>query len=158
MKIRLPPQHLITDSEAKTIACGRKLGRWLSDCIIKKRRSAVVGLTGKLGAGKTKIAGGIFRGAGLPSTISVTSPTFTVINPYLGPIPMYHVDFFRLNSPSEAVEAGVEEIIHEEQGLIVIEWFEKFPSLYPESYIKVGISIIGEKRRKIDISFFNMKT
>ncbi len=113
----------------------------------------VVGLTGDLGAGKTVIASGIFRGAGLPAGVAVSSPSFTIINMYPGRRPMYHVDLYRLASAVEALDAGVAELWEGgEGGLVVVEWFEKFPQIRPKNYVAITMDIIGKNERKLKFS------
>ena len=89
----------------------------------------VVALNGPLGAGKTHFAKGIV--AGLGSDDEVTSPTFALVNEYLsGRIPVFHFDFYRLDSADELLRIGWDEYL-DEDGIILVEWASKFPDLLP---------------------------
>lgn len=91
---------------------------------------AVVALNGPLGAGKTHFAKGIV--AGLGSRDEVTSPTFSLVNEYRsGGIPVFHFDFYRLDSAEEVLRIGWDEYLDEE-GVVLVEWADKFPEVLPE--------------------------
>ena len=89
----------------------------------------VLALAGDLGAGKTHFIQGVARGLGIDA--EVTSPTFTLIHEYRGGrLPLYHFDFYRLESGEEALEIGLEEYL-EDNGVTAIEWADKFRELIP---------------------------
>jgi tRNA threonylcarbamoyladenosine biosynthesis protein TsaE len=86
----------------------------------------VIALVGELGAGKTEVTKGIATGLGFPG--DVTSPTFTLVHEYRGGrLPLFHFDFYRLESAQEVIALGWEEAA----GVCAIEWPEKFPELLP---------------------------
>lgn len=88
---------------------------------------SVVGLIGELGAGKTRFVRGMAEGLG--SRGFVKSPSFTIVNIYEGGrLPLYHMDLYRIGLSDEFYEAGLEEFIYGE-GISVIEWADKLPSL-----------------------------
>ncbi|MFK7849935.1 MAG: tRNA (adenosine(37)-N6)-threonylcarbamoyltransferase complex ATPase subunit type 1 TsaE [Akkermansiaceae bacterium] len=90
---------------------------------------AVFGLVGEMGAGKTHWTKGFLR-KNQPKT-AVTSPTFSIVNEYTeGEIPVYHFDFYRLNSANELPSLGWDEYL-EEPGIIICEWADRFPELMP---------------------------
>ncbi len=90
---------------------------------------SVIGLVGGLGAGKTHWTKGFVAGIG--SAAEVTSPTFGLIHEYSGGRrPVFHLDFYRLDSARELVALGWDELL-EEGGVIVAEWADKFPELLP---------------------------
>ncbi len=110
-------------SESEMIDAGRRFSTCLSS-------GDVVALNGPLGAGKTHFVKGIV--AGMESNDEVTSPTFALVNEYLsGRIPIYHFDFYRLETADEVVRIGWDEYI-EEEGIVVVEWADKFSELLPE--------------------------
>ena len=90
---------------------------------------SVIALCGTLGAGKTHVSQGIV--AGLGSAASVTSPTFTLVHEYLdGRLPVYHFDFYRMDSTAEVLNIGWDDYL-DEPGVIVVEWADRFPELLP---------------------------
>jgi tRNA threonylcarbamoyladenosine biosynthesis protein TsaE len=111
---------------------------------------AVIALTGGLGAGKTHWTKGFVAGIG--SAADVTSPTFGLLHEYRGGrLPVFHLDFYRLESAAELVALGWDELM-EEDGVIVAEWADKFPELLPEGTewldFKVGADGVRTLRRK----------
>lgn len=87
-------------------------------------------LSGELGAGKTHLVQGAAAGLGCQS--AATSPTFTLINEYTGGrLPLYHFDFYRLETADEALALDLDEYL-DGDGLTVIEWGDKFRELLPE--------------------------
>lgn len=84
----------------------------------------VLGLTGELGAGKTRLVKGLARGLGI--TARVLSPTFALVHSYTGGrLPLFHLDLYRLETPAQILAAGLEEYL-EPQGVTVIEWAERW--------------------------------
>ena len=89
----------------------------------------VIALMGGLGAGKTHWAKGFVAGIG--SAAEVTSPTFGLIHEYPGGrLPVFHLDFYRLESAAELVALGWDELV-DQNALILAEWGDKFPELMP---------------------------
>lgn len=112
------------DSPEAMIALGREIGSGLE-------AGAVLALQGDLGAGKTHFTKGLAEGLGCSS--EVTSPTFTLVHEYHGGrLPLYHFDFYRMESEDEVLRVGWDEYLDEE-GVLVIEWPDKFPGLMPEA-------------------------
>src|SRR5436190_15219960 len=89
---------LTSDSPAETIALGERLGRLAA-------AGDLVCLWGDLGAGKTQLAKGIARGLGIADTVN--SPTFVLMSEYLGRLPLFHVDLYRLADAADALAGGV---------------------------------------------------
>lgn len=89
----------------------------------------VIALCGQLGAGKTQATKGIV--AGLGSQAAVTSPTFTLVHEYTdGRLPIFHFDFYRMDSAEEVLTVGWDDIL-DEPGVVIIEWADLFPELLP---------------------------
>jgi tRNA threonylcarbamoyladenosine biosynthesis protein TsaE len=85
----------------------------------------LLGLTGDLGAGKTQLVRGLARGLGCPDRVH--SPSFALMVEYHGGRwPLYHLDLYRLNDPPEIVAAGLEEYLCNPQGIVVVEWIERW--------------------------------
>lgn len=132
----------ISHSPAETQAIGELWGR-------EARSGLVVGLSGELGAGKTRLVKGIARGLGI--TMRVHSPTFNLVNIYTGGrLTLYHIDLYRLNRPEEVFLAGLEEYLTPD-GVTVIEWAERVYGLdWPICPLrKARIEITNESERKI---------
>ena len=107
-----------THSEAETSAIGRELARWLS-------AGSVVLLSGDLGAGKTAFVRGLAEGLGIDPD-AVSSPTFTLIQEYLGGrLPLHHVDLYRLQSV-EVDDLGLDEMTLD-GGVTAVEWPDRLP-------------------------------
>jgi len=132
-----------TVSEAETIALGQRLARELPP-------RGVVLLIGNLGAGKTTLAKGIVSGLGAAPADEVSSPTFTLIHEY-GEGRVYHVDLYRLEEPREVATLGLEEIF-ERDGLVLIEWGERFPRLLPAERTEIRIRALAEDEREIAVT------
>lgn len=120
----------VTDSPAATAA----LAAWLADRI---GMGTVLCLEGDLGAGKTLFVQSLARAMGVSG--EVTSPTFNIMNIYAGRMPICHFDLYRLESEAELDEIGFYEYADAPDGLVVIEWADKFPEALPEAYIRVQL-------------------
>jgi tRNA threonylcarbamoyladenosine biosynthesis protein TsaE len=106
----------------------------------------VICLDGELGAGKTALTQGLAKGLDVPSSYYVTSPSFAILQEYPGRIPLYHMDFYRLNSFAEVEEFGFEEYFYL-SGLTVIEWSERAAEILPADRLALHIKIkAGEER------------
>lgn len=107
----------------------------------------VVAFRGDLGLGKTCFTRGLAKGLGYNG--EVTSPTFALINEYLGGrIPLYHFDMYRISSWEELYSSGYFEYI-EENGIVACEWSENIENALPQNTVYVVIEAIGENSRKI---------
>jgi tRNA threonylcarbamoyladenosine biosynthesis protein TsaE len=132
-----------TNSEEETIELGRKIARELP-------RRAVVLLIGNLGAGKTTLAKGIISGLGVAQPEGVVSPTFTLIYEYGGGR-VYHVDLYRLDTLQQVATLGLEEILDRE-AVVLIEWGERFPDLFPAGRTEIHLRPLSESVRQITIN------
>lgn len=93
------------------------------------RAGTVIALVGGLGAGKTHWTKGLVAALGSPA--EVTSPTFGLVHEYPGGrLPVFHLDFYRLDTPEELIGLGWDEYL-EADGVIIAEWGDKFPELLP---------------------------
>ena len=103
---------------------------------------------GKMGAGKTTLIKELCRALG--SDDNVCSPTFAIVNEYMtsGGEPVYHFDFYRINSLSETYDIGYEEYFYSGYYCFT-EWTEKVEPLLPETYIKVCIEELPSGQRSI---------
>jgi tRNA threonylcarbamoyladenosine biosynthesis protein TsaE len=119
----------------------------LGEEIGKKAQSGEVWcLTGGLGAGKTLFVKGMAKGLGFEG--NVTSPTFNLQNVYEGRLPMYHFDWYRLNKAEEVENIGWSEWLSRE-GVVVVEWGDKFKNLFPPKVIKMAFEPYTETGRRL---------
>jgi len=96
----------------------------------------VVCLWGELGAGKTVFAKGF--GAGLGVTDTISSPSFVLMGEYLGRLPLFHIDLYRLSSAQEAFDGGLLDD-RQAAGVVLIEWPNRLGSALPEDRLDVRI-------------------
>lgn len=133
--------EFITKSPAQTERVGEALAKRLS-------AGTVIAYRGDLGAGKTAFTRGLARGLGI--TESVTSPTYTIVNEYLGGrLPLFHFDMYRLGGEDELFDIGWEDYL-ERGGVCAVEWSENVPEAM-ENAISVTIFRLDEDTRKIVI-------
>jgi tRNA threonylcarbamoyladenosine biosynthesis protein TsaE len=127
---------LQTSSEEETIALGRELAKELI-------RPVTVLLIGDLGAGKTTLAKGIVEGLGAANQNDVSSPTFTLIHEYGDHV--YHIDLYRLDTEAQVVGLGLQELL-DRDAVVLVEWGERFPSIWPMDRVEVEIRAIDDAR------------
>lgn len=133
---------MVTRTEAETRDAGQALAALL-------RPGDTVLLIGHLGMGKTVFARGLAAGLGVPPG-DVRSPTFTLVNPYHGRLPVYHVDLYRIEKESDLEELGLEEIPGRD-GVAIIEWAERLGPYRPPDCVTVRISDRGGSTRDLVI-------
>lgn len=134
------PFPLTIDSVEEMI----EAGHLLASCL---QAGDVIALTGGLGAGKTHFSKGIVSGLGAEE--EVTSPTFPLVQEYhSGRLPVFHFDFYRLDSAKELLALGWDDYLDEE-GVIIVEWADKFPSLLPLSAMWIALTIEKDGRRNV---------
>jgi tRNA threonylcarbamoyladenosine biosynthesis protein TsaE len=139
----------ISQNAGQTFDIGRQIGAQL-------RGGEILLLDGPLGAGKTVFVKGLAAGMEVDAD-EVTSPSFTLVNPYEGRLPLFHIDLYRLDAGASAAHAvDLDELITNDQAVIVIEWAErlgKYP--LPPCVWHVKIQGDGDAARTIGISQCN---
>ena len=133
--------EFITNSELETEQLGERLAKAVSG-------GAVIAMYGDLGAGKTAFVRGMARGMGL--TCRVSSPTFTIVNEYLGERELIHFDMYRLSGAEELFDIGWEDYISR-GAVCVVEWSENVQDAFFGDEIKVTIDKLSETGRRIRI-------
>ena len=119
-----------TNSPAETEALGAALGRVLAP-------GTVIAYRGDLGAGKTAFTRGLARGLGYAEP--VTSPTYTIVNEYLGGrLPLFHFDMYRIGDEDELYSIGFYDYLS--KGFCLCEWSENIEGALPENAIRITIS------------------
>jgi len=121
------------------------LGVCLGQCALP---GDVVACSGPLGAGKTVLAQGLAEGLGVETTAYVRSPTFTLVHEYRARIPIYHFDFYRISHATEVQGIGFEEYL-DAQGVVIVEWADKFPELLPANRLDLCIQVLPKEIRRI---------
>ncbi len=135
----------VTDSEEETRLLGEIFGKFL-------KAGDVILLSGELGAGKTRFAQGIAKGLGCSS--NVTSPTFVLINEYLGDITFFHADLYRLEK-ADLDEIGLWDST--ETGVLVVEWPERAGDSFPESAMRLSLGFGAQTNERIIELFVDSK-
>ncbi len=130
-----------TNSPEETEAIGESLGTILS-------AGTVLAFRGDLGAGKTAFTRGLARGLGCRE--QVTSPTYTIVNEYLGGrLPLFHFDMYRLHSADDLFDIGWEDYL-DRNGVCAVEWSENVAEAL-EDPVTVTIEKTGENTRRITV-------
>ncbi len=133
--------EFITHSPEETEKIGEALAKSLQP-------GTILAYRGDLGAGKTAFTRGLARGLGCKET--VTSPTYTIVNEYLGGrLPLFHFDMYRLASSDDLWDIGWEDYLDRE-GVCAVEWSENVQDAM-EGAITVTIEKLGENTRQIII-------
>ena len=128
---------------SKSAAQTRGLGHALGACLAI---GDFVGLVGDLGLGKTVFARGVSDGAGVPDG-EAASPTFAIVYPYRGRLPLYHADFYRLTDIKELHAIGFFEMA--EDGAVLVEWIDRIPEAEPEDTLRVAFRELAEEVREL---------
>ena len=106
-------------------------------------------LVGELGAGKTCLTQGIAWGLDIAGY--ATSPTFVVINQYMGRLPLYHIDLYRLDSIEEVVDLGLDDYLYG-NGVCVVEWADKAMNVLPPEHLLVEINYVSDTVRNLALN------
>lgn len=135
----------ITKDAGETFALGGQVGAQLAG-------GEILLLDGPLGAGKTVFVKGLTTALGVDPD-EVTSPSFTLVNPYDGRLTVFHIDLYRLDEGASAAAAvDLEELLSDEQAVIIIEWAHRLGNYrLPSNAWRVDINGDGDEARVIRI-------
>ena len=128
----------------ETIDLGEKLGRLL-------RPGDFVALIGDLGSGKTHFVQGIALGIGVPADVCVSSPSYTLLNEYVGRIPLYHFDLYRLDGDGDIRDLGFDEYFLG-RGACVVEWADRLHVELPDESLRITFAHEGDTSRSLSFS------
>lgn len=133
-------EKYISESREKTEEIAVEFSKSLSG-------GEVVAFRGGLGMGKTCFTRGLARGLGFDG--EVTSPTFALINEYLGGrLNVFHFDMYRIDTWQDLYSSGFFEYC-EENGVVIVEWSENIENALPENTVYVEIKALDEETREI---------
>ncbi len=132
-----------TNSVEETVALGKRLaGRFaIGDCIA---------MVGDLGSGKTAFVRGLAVGLGIVDERMVSSPTYVLVQEYVGRIRLYHVDLYRLPAAEDELDnLGLDEMLSD--GIVVIEWADRAENALPKPYWRIAIKPTGQASRQFTL-------
>ena len=136
-----------TTSATATVELGRKIGSLINE-------PCVIAFCGGMGSGKTCFTTGFVKG--LDYYGEVSSPTFAIVNEYLGGrLPIYHFDMYRIQDEEEATNIGFDEILDDKSSIKFIEWPQMVESFLPKKYKKITIVKLSKKSRNIILEEYN---
>jgi tRNA threonylcarbamoyladenosine biosynthesis protein TsaE len=131
---------------SRSVADTQRLAAIVSELV---RPGDVIVLAGDLGAGKTAFTKGLAAALGISDV--VTSPTFVLVQEYEGPVPLAHVDVYRLEHPAELPDLGIDDLLDGER-VVVVEWGDKIAAALPADRLEVHLAFgEGDDDRRIEI-------
>jgi len=134
--------ELSAASADETFAFGEKLGRAIQS-------HDFIGLSGRLGAGKTLFSRGVAQGAGVPLE-DVSSPTYSIVQSYQGrALTLHHADLYRLSSEADLFGTGYFDLLEETDGAFLVEWIEQVPSAAPADALLLTLEVTSPDTRRI---------
>jgi tRNA threonylcarbamoyladenosine biosynthesis protein TsaE len=108
-----------------------------------------IALVGPLGAGKTQFAKGFAVGLGVSEIVN--SPSFTLMTEYVGRLPLFHQDLYRLSGPEEAIAGGLVDD-RQLEGVTLSEWAERLPAEIDPERITVSIEVMDDEERRVTVT------
>ena len=138
--------EFISSSPEETFNYGYRIGERLEG-------GEILLLSGPLGAGKTIFVKGLCTALGIDAE-DVTSPSFTLVNPYAGRLQLYHLDLYRLDEGASAAHAvDLDDLLSDERAVIVIEWAERMgPYPLPPNVYQISLTGDGDSPRHIRVA------
>jgi tRNA threonylcarbamoyladenosine biosynthesis protein TsaE len=143
--VHIPTGEFVSNSPEDTFNFGHQVGARLEG-------GEILLLSGPLGAGKTIFVKGICAALGVAEE-DVTSPSFTLVNPYQGRLLLYHIDLYRLDEGASAAHAvDLDELLADAKAVIVIEWAERMGNYpLPGNVWRISLDGDGDAPRAISI-------
>lgn len=144
------PWTLSLQSPSQTEEFGSTIGRRLQS-------GDVIALVGELGVGKTTFVRGVASGAGFDPHV-VSSPTFTFIQEYTGPLTLAHVDLYRLEQSTELADTGLAEYLNGDF-VVLIEWADRLPASWlPDGYLSFHFLHSGKNARRVNVQAYGQRS
>lgn len=142
----IPTGKFASNSEQETFDFGVRIGAQL-------RGGEILLLNGSLGAGKTVLVKGVAHALDVDED-DVSSPSFTLVNPYQGRLRLFHIDLYRLDEGASAAHAvDLDELLTDEHAVIIIEWAERMGRYpLPPSTWRISITGDGDAPRTISVN------
>jgi len=133
--------EFLSRGEAETLGLGRRLGAACTG-------GEVILLEGPLGAGKTRLAGGLAQGLGIARPLA--SPTYVILRTYESPrgLTLHHLDFYRLSGDADLETVGLEDCLGE-RSVIVAEWPERCPHAFDAWTLLLKINFADDESRRL---------
>ena len=132
-----------TVSAEETLAFGRRLAADL-------RPPLLIFLSGDLGAGKTTLAKGIISGLGAAREEDVTSPTFTLVHEFRGPVRVFHIDLYRIEGGADLQTLGLDDLFAA-PAVALVEWPEKWRIASDWPILRIRLVARDDTRHSIEI-------
>ncbi|MBT6566291.1 MAG: tRNA (adenosine(37)-N6)-threonylcarbamoyltransferase complex ATPase subunit type 1 TsaE [Candidatus Puniceispirillum sp.] len=138
--------------DVQNLAATERLGQFLSQ---ELAAGDVIALQGPLGAGKSALARAMISKL-CPHEADIPSPTFTLVQTYDMPdgTPLWHLDLYRIDTPEDAIELGIEDAFLD--AVCLIEWPERLGTLLPDSCLSIHINPVGDaldsQMRQVEIN------
>lgn len=139
------PFLYISNSENDTTDLAKDFARKITDGL-------VIVLNGDLGSGKTFFIKQLLKSFNINN---VNSPTFAIVNEYVGLKKFYHFDFYRINKIEELLEIGITDYFNDSEAIVLIEWGSLFEQIIPKKRIEITITYIQDNSRQFDIKKYD---
>jgi tRNA threonylcarbamoyladenosine biosynthesis protein TsaE len=139
---------LRSESPDETHRLGVRLGELLQP-------GDFIGLIGDLGTGKTHLVRGVADGAQVARS-EVASPTFAIVYPYRGRIPLYHADLYRIADYDELYATGFLDLVGGD-GAVLVEWLDRIPEAAPREYLRLTLRTVGDESRELHAEAFGRR-
>jgi len=135
---------LTTRGPEETRELGRSIGKLAT-------AGDIYFMMGQLGTGKTCLTQGIAWGLDIQEY--TLSPSFVIMRELQGRLPLYHMDFYRLDNIDEISDLGLDDYLYG-CGVCVIEWADKGFDVLPDEHLLVRLTYVSETERQIQLSPF----
>lgn len=125
----------------------------VAEAILREiQHSKCIAFYAEMGSGKTTLIAALCRA--LDVVDHVSSPTFAIINEYQTSKrqTIFHMDWYRLKNTEDAIQAGVQDILDQEEAYRFIEWPEVVEELLPNHHVTIRLKTLDEDRREIKVS------